>query len=157
MFCPKSNNFPHLKALEIIWYFWRKHAWNYSLISLVTIWLLILVWLASTFLIPNFVFLTEVELMSVHISHNYLIGWTMVFKLNGRRNSKTTLTYLQIFKATHGVEENNADVLSTKWNQDISAYKSRIMTKEVFPEFNASKVSATESKYEILWIEFSFF
>ena len=81
----------------------------------------------------------------------------MVFKLNGRRDSKTTLTYLQIFEATHGVEENNTDVLSTKRNQDISGYRSRIMTKEVFPEFNPSKVSATESKYEILWIEFSFF
>ena len=156
LFCPRSNNFPRLKAQEIIW-FWTKQAWNYSLISLVTIWLLILVWLASTFLMPNFVFLTEVELMSVHISHNYLIGWTMVFKLNGRRNTESTMTYRQVFEDPRGVEENNAEVLSTKWNQGISGYKSRIMTRMVFPTFNASKVSATESKFEILWIEFSFF
>ena len=81
----------------------------------------------------------------------------MVFKLNGRRNTKTSLTYVQVFEEPNGVEENNAEVLSTKWNQDISGYKSRIMTKMVFPTFNASKVSATESKFEILWIEFSFF
>ena len=156
LFCARWNNFPRLKAQEIIW-FWTKQAWNYSLISLVTIWLLILVWLASTFLMPNFVFLTEVELMTVHISHNYLIGWTMVFKLNGKRNTKTSLTYREVFEDIYGVEENNAEVLSTKWNKDISGYKSRIMTKMGFPEFNPSKVSATESKFQILWIEFSFF
>ncbi|XP_074631838.1 uncharacterized protein LOC141890294 [Acropora palmata] len=66
-------------------------------------------------------------------------GWTMVFKLNGRRNTKTSLTYVQVFEEPNGVEENNAEVLSTKWNQDISGYKSRIMTKMVFPTFNASK------------------
>ncbi|KAK2567288.1 hypothetical protein P5673_008079 [Acropora cervicornis] len=67
-------------------------------------------------------------------------GWTMVFKLNGRRNIETTLTYAQVFEDPSGVEENNVEVLSTKWNQDISGYKSRIMTRMVFPTFNASKV-----------------
>ena len=41
-FCPNPNNFPRLKAREII-RIWTKRAWNYSLISLVTIWLHILI------------------------------------------------------------------------------------------------------------------
>ena len=41
-FCLKSTYFPRLKALEIIW-FWTNRAWNYSLISLVTIWIPILI------------------------------------------------------------------------------------------------------------------
>ena len=81
----------------------------------------------------------------------------MVFKLNGRRDSGKTLTYAQLYKDSIAFEENNTDALSTKWNEKISGYKSRIMIAQVFPEFSASKVSATESKYEILWIEFSFF
>lgn len=81
----------------------------------------------------------------------------MVLKLNGRRNAKTTLTYRHIYEARHGVDENKDDVLSTKWNKDISGFKSRIMTNVAFPAFNPSKVSATESKFEILWIEISFF
>ena len=40
-FCPNPNNFPRIKAREII-RIWKKRAWNYSLISLVTIWLHIL-------------------------------------------------------------------------------------------------------------------
>ena len=40
-FCPNPNNFPRLKAREII-RIWTKRAWNYFLISLVTIWLPIL-------------------------------------------------------------------------------------------------------------------
>ncbi|XP_015763561.1 PREDICTED: uncharacterized protein LOC107342573 [Acropora digitifera] len=66
-------------------------------------------------------------------------GWTMVFKLNTERDSETTMSYLQIFEATHAVEEDNAGALSTKRNNDISGYKSRIMTREFFPEFNPSK------------------
>lgn len=66
-------------------------------------------------------------------------GWTMVFKLNGRRNTESTMTYRQIFEDPRGVEENNAEVLSTKWNKDISGYKSRIMTRMFFFTFNASK------------------
>ena len=81
----------------------------------------------------------------------------MVFKLNGKRNTKSTSKYAQVFEDLTSVEENNGKVLSTKWNQDISGYKSRIMTRMGFPAFNASQVSATESKFEILWIEFSFF
>ena len=81
----------------------------------------------------------------------------MVFKLNGRRNTATTLTYKQIYQESIAIEEGNKEALSTKRNDEISGYKSRIMIAQVFPEFNASKVSATESKYEILWIEFSFF
>ena len=41
-FCPNPNNFPRLKAREII-RIWTKRAWNYSLISLVAIWLHILI------------------------------------------------------------------------------------------------------------------
>ena len=81
----------------------------------------------------------------------------MVFKLNGRRNTETTLTYKQIYQGSVAIEEDNTDALSTKRNDEISGYKSRLMIAQVFPEFSASKVSATESKYEILWIEFSFF
>ena len=40
--CPNPNNFPRLKAREII-RIWTKRKWNYSLISLVTIWLHILI------------------------------------------------------------------------------------------------------------------
>ena len=71
----------------------------------------------------------------------------MVFKLNGRRDSGKTLTYAQLYKDSIAFEENNTDALSTKWNEKISGYKSRIMIAQVFPEFSASKVSATESKY----------
>ena len=41
-FCPNPNNFPHLQAREII-RIWTKRKWNYSRISLVTIWLHILI------------------------------------------------------------------------------------------------------------------
>ena len=41
-FCPNPNNFLRLKAREII-RIWTKRPWNYSLISLVTIWLHILI------------------------------------------------------------------------------------------------------------------
>ena len=41
-FCQNSNNFPRLKAREINRIL-TKRAWNYSLISLVTIWLHILI------------------------------------------------------------------------------------------------------------------
>ena len=39
-FCPKLNSFHRPRAREIIW-FWTKCAWNYSLLSIFTIWLLI--------------------------------------------------------------------------------------------------------------------
>ena len=81
----------------------------------------------------------------------------MIFKLNGRRKKETTRTYKVIYEARTDVDEKTDEVLSTKWNQDISGYKSRIMTNDVFPTFNPSEVSATESKFEILWIEISFF
>ncbi|XP_044162689.1 uncharacterized protein LOC114962356 isoform X2 [Acropora millepora] len=66
-------------------------------------------------------------------------GWTMVFKLNGRRNTATTLTYKQIYQESIAIEEGNKEALSTKRNDEISGYKSRIMIAQVFPEFNASK------------------
>ena len=80
----------------------------------------------------------------------------MIFKLNGRRKTGTTWTYKEIYEAG-AVDDDKDEVLSTKWNQDMSGFKSRIMTNDIFPVFNASKVSATESKFEILWIEISFF
>ncbi|XP_029197174.2 uncharacterized protein LOC114962379 [Acropora millepora] len=67
-------------------------------------------------------------------------GWTMIFKLNGRRKKETTRTYKVIYEARTDVDEKTDDVLSTKWNQDISGYKSRIMTNDVFPTFNPSEV-----------------
>ena len=81
----------------------------------------------------------------------------MVFKLNGRRNTENTFKYAQLYQESIAFEEANENALSTKRDDDISGYKSRIMIAEVFPEFKASKVSATESKFQILWIEFSFF
>ena len=81
----------------------------------------------------------------------------MGFKLNGRRDTKTTLTYEQLYTEEIAVEESNTNALSTKRDHDISGYKSRIMTPKFSPEFSASKVSVTESKFKILWIEFSFF
>ncbi|XP_015763559.1 PREDICTED: uncharacterized protein LOC107342572 isoform X2 [Acropora digitifera] len=66
-------------------------------------------------------------------------GWTMVFKLNGRRNTENTLKYAQLYQESIAFEEDNENALSTKRNDDISGYKSRIMIAQVFPEFNASK------------------
>ena len=39
-FCPKLSSFLRPRAREMIW-FWTKCAWNYSLLSIFTIWLLI--------------------------------------------------------------------------------------------------------------------
>ncbi|XP_074631421.1 uncharacterized protein LOC141889965 [Acropora palmata] len=65
-------------------------------------------------------------------------GWTMVFKLNGRRNPKS-LTYMAVLENFVAVEENNTDALSTKRNTDFSGYKSRIMTGEYLFLFGASE------------------
>ncbi|XP_067028916.1 uncharacterized protein [Acropora muricata] len=70
-------------------------------------------------------------------------GWTMIFKLNGRRDPKS-LAYQTLLKSAIAVEENNTDALSTKRNTDFSGYKSRIMTGEYFFLFGASEVMMLE-------------
>lgn len=63
----------------------------------------------------------------------------MAFKANGRRNSENSMLYKPLVWNVYGVEENNTEALSTKWNKDFSGYKSRILTNQYFYLFRATK------------------
>ena len=89
-FCPNPNNFPRLKAREII-RIWTKRAWNYSLISLVTIWLHILIsvprrkyFLEFSFglrTVKNFRLNVQFSKLILLINSPQMIFWNLIFHI----------------------------------------------------------------------------